>query len=136
MANSWKFLQKLLSKFFWYLSFLYLLNFIECKETVFLSKLSLIFSRASCLMLKMSRLQIRWKRVDFALSLQGVSVMMLHCRTKNEVKRSSQSRDILRNKIKQPDLLIEFWDQNSRTKLLNYLKQLHQFTVSIVAYTH
>ena len=51
-------------------------------------------------MLKMSRLQIRWKRVDFALSLQGVSFMMLHCRTKNEVKRSSQSRDILRNKIK------------------------------------
>ena len=87
-------------------------------------------------MLKMSRLQIRWKREDFELFLQGVSVMMLHCRTKNEVKRSSQSRDILRNKIKWSDLLIEFWGQNSRTKLLNYLKQLHQFTVSIVAYTH
>ena len=56
-ANWCKFLQKILSKFFRYWGFFCLLNFNECKETAFSSKLiSSHFN--SCLMLKVFKLQI------------------------------------------------------------------------------
>ena len=51
-----------------------------------------------------------------------VSIMMLNCLAKNEVKRSSQYDDIY---VKESSNLIgrkNFLGQNSRTRLLNRLK--------------
>ena len=60
--------------------------------------------------------------------------MILNCQTKNEVKRSSRYRDVLYGKIKQSDWLRELWGQNSRTRMLNYLRW--QFAFSLNAYPH
>ena len=50
------------------------------------------------------------------------------------IKRSSNSGDILCKKIKWFDWSRKFLDQNSRTRLLNYLKSLNHFAVCIDAY--
>ena len=55
-------------------------------------------------------------------SFELVSIMTLRCRVKNEVKISSDSGDILCQKIEQSDLHREVWCQNSRTRLFHYLE--------------
>ena len=53
---------------------------------------------------------------------------------KNKVKRSNNSGDFLCKKIEQFDWPRKVLGQNSRTRLLNYLKLLNQFAFCIDAY--
>ena len=56
--------------------------------------------------------------------------------TKNEVKKTRYLGDILCQTIHQFDWPREFWDQNPRKKLENYLKWLNQFAPSMNVYPH
>lgn len=63
---------------------------------------------------------------------------MLNCHAKNEAKRGSHSGNILCEKFKQSTWPRKIWGLNTRTSLLliNYLKWLNRFTVSMEAYAY